>query len=117
MAHYDYTGSWIHPGMWTECPECYGADSEDDDVEQVMTDYFQTPEFRLRHARQHLAGIRDLLNLLEKEGWEVKDGEFSLSAADSVRFWHIGKKDMAGLPDSLVVSYDNVSNEWRTDTP
>lgn len=85
--------------------------------EKALRDYFATQEFRLRHAKQHLETIRKALNALEKEGWELKDGEFTLSSAIAMPFGHNEQQNMTGLPDQLTLYWDNTTDEWRSDTP
>ena len=69
----------------------------------------------MRHARQHLRTITEALNALEREGWEPKDGEFTLSSLDAIPFGHNEQQDMSGLPTKMVIWFDNERNEWRSD--
>lgn len=82
-------------------------------IEKELRDYFETEEFKTRHVNQHLRTIAQALNALEKEGWELRDGEFTLSAAHTLPFGH----KSAESHDRRVVYYDVERNEWRSDTP
>ncbi len=88
------------------------------DPEQQLNDYFETEAFKMRHVEQHLRTIAQALNALEREGWELRDGEFTLSAAHTLPFGLMEPTDARDdMPEKHVVWYDVERNEWRSDKP